>query len=72
MDAAILATRICDTENAIHALMTGARVVRITGPNGSEVDYQQTDLTSLQKYLLFLKSQDPAHARRPIFFEFGR
>ena len=70
MDAATLVTRISDTENAIHALMTGSRVVRITGPNGSEVDYQQTDLASLQKYLVFLKSQDPTQARRPIFFEF--
>lgn len=72
MDAATLAARITTTENAIDALMTGQRVVRITGPNGSEVEYQQSNLADLQKYLLFLKSQDPTQARKPIFFEFGR
>lgn len=72
MDAATLATRITETENAIHALMMGARVVKITGPFGSEVDYQQSDLTDLQKYLSFLKSQDSTQARKPIYFEYGR
>jgi len=72
MDAATLATYITDVEAAIHALMTGGRVVRITGPNGSQVEYQQSDLAALQKYLLSLKAQDSTQARRPIFFEFGR
>ena len=48
--AAEWATRIVEIESAIHALMTGSRVVNLTSPDGTEVDYQPTDLDKLQRY----------------------
>jgi len=42
--------RVADIETAIHALMTGARVVKLTSPDGTDIEYQPADLAQLQKY----------------------
>lgn len=51
------ATRVTEIETAIHDLATGARVVRISSPDGTLVEYQPGDMSKLLEYLDFAKQQ---------------
>ncbi len=52
-----LGTRITEVETAIHDLMVGKRVARITSPDGTQAEYSETELPSLERYLNYLQGQ---------------
>ena len=62
--------RAAEAETAIHKLMTGARVVELTSPDGTRVQYQEADLQKLQDYLTFCegKAREAAgQGRGPVY-----
>ena len=68
--AAVWAERAIEAEIAIHKLMTGSRVVELTGPDGTRVQYQEADLRKLQDYLGFCESktqQASSSAGKPVY-----
>ena len=52
-----LSTRITEVETAIHDLMLGTRVVRITSPDGTQAEYSEVDLEKLQRYRSWLEGE---------------
>lgn len=66
-----ITTRITELETAIHSLATGARVVRITAPDGTSTQYQESDLDKLRELLKLYQSDLVAASnavRGPIYF----
>ncbi len=50
------ALKLIEAEQAKHELLTGKKVVSITR-DGKKVDFQQTDLAALDRYIQSLKGQ---------------
>lgn len=53
----IWAERILETQKAIHALLTGTRVVVLESPDGTRVEYQETEIDKLWTYLAYLQGE---------------
>ena len=56
-------SQLLEARNALHALMTGKRVVRIQ-KNGRSVEYTATSKRELQEYIFQLESQANSSKRR--------
>lgn len=56
-----LTLNLAQAQSAQHALMLGERVVRVTGPDGTEVEYHQfqgqNGLAALEAYVARLAAQ---------------
>ena len=63
--AATWATRVTEIETAIYNLALGNRVVRLTSPDGTLVEYQQADLKALQDLLEWARTQASAASGSP-------
>jgi len=57
-DTATLTTRLSEAEAALHKMLVGETVVRVTKPDGSAVDFAVYDqgVTRLRAYIIELKS----------------
>jgi cytochrome c553 len=65
---------IQEAQTALHALMTGSRVVEITSANGSKVSFSDTNTAQLEAYITKLQASDTTaqKPRRPIQIRYGR
>ena len=54
---ATLQTRLTEAEDALHRLACGARVVRLTGPNGVSTEFNQATSPDLRAYIGQLRNE---------------
>ena len=56
-DLATLQARLAEAETALHRLVCGSRVARITGPTNTSTEFNQSNLDELRAYVGQLKNE---------------